>query len=76
MKTTTLKFDVMIGSRYQHRTVEVPLGLPIDYIDEQPVFNLPSEEEVYAIAEKQYPSLIGKKYHLEMVTHKPQWRNN
>ncbi len=69
MKNNTppvIKYDVMIGDRYQ-RTVKVSLGLPVDYIGDEPVFDIPSPQQLHRIAEQQYPSLRGKQYRMEPV---------
>ena len=73
-KPATLKFDVMLKGRWVC-TMQMPLGLPVAYDGEKPVFQL-QERQLEQYVEQQKPSLKGKPWHAELVTKetKELWR--
>lgn len=73
-QSATLKFDVMLQGRWVC-TMQMPLGLPVDYIGDKPVFQL-QKGQLEQYVEQQKPSLKGKPWHAELVTKetKELWR--
>lgn len=55
--------------------MQMPLGLPVDYIGDKPVFNI-RNGQIEQYVEQQRPSLKGKPWHAELVTKetKELWR--
>ena len=73
-KPAVLKFDVMLRERWVC-TMQMPLGLPIGYDGDKPVFQL-HRGQLEQYVEQQKPSLINKPWHAELVTKetKELWR--
>ena len=73
-KPATLKFDVMLKERWVC-TMQMPLGLPVAYDGDKPVFQL-QKGQLEQYVEQQKPSLKGKPWHAELVTKetKDLWR--
>ena len=69
-----LKFDVMLRERWVC-TMQMPLGLPIGYDGDKPVFQL-HRGQLEQYVEQQKPSLINKPWQAELVTKetKELWR--
>ncbi len=72
----SIKFDVMMGDRFIC-TLAMPLGLKylVGYNGNSPVFDIPYKAFKDYVEEKR-PSLIGKKFHCELVTKQTRdlWR--
>ena len=58
----TYRFDVMLDGRFVC-TMAMPLGLPVDYDGDLPVF-LVTDKKVRKFVEKQRPSLKGKNFNV------------